>query len=195
MPDDFFWCPHCHMYTIDTWTPDDIEDRCPICGRIRPDDATNLEMEFPLDPYTHVNSKSYRIHDGKKVMEFEDDRTPYFVRVDPYDAPGDPRYLVMDAESMVFALGDTPDPSDNGVVRKVVKDPNMRFNGNGPTRISYTTNPGYVASLNLRPARKGSAKGFCTNCDRKVKGDLVNGRACCPDCGTYLQPVKKGWRQ
>ena len=191
--DDFFFCPHCNMYTIDTWTPDDLEDRCPICGHIRPDDAPNLEMEFPLDSYTHGKDKVYRVHDGKREMEFVDVRTPYFVRVEPENGD-DPRYLVMDPEGMVFALGDTPDPCENRVVKRTVSDPNMSFNGNGPVKISYTTNPGFIGSLNLKPAGKGSAKGLCPKCGKKVRGNEIGGRVCCPKCGCDLQDVKRRGR-
>lgn len=146
--DDYFYCPFCGMYTIDTWTPDDPEDRCPVCGNLRPDDAPNLYTEFPMDSRTHGNRKVYRIHNGRRMMEFVDDRAPYFVRVDPVDGDADPRFLVMDADGMFFALGDAPEGGDGGVVRTVVDDPDMRFNGDGPVLISYTTDPGHIGSLN-----------------------------------------------
>ena len=161
--DDYFYCPFCRMYTIDTWSPDDPEDRCPVCGNLRPDDAPNLYTEFPLDSRTRGNRKVYTVHNGRRMMEFVDDRTPYFVRVDPVDGDADPRFLVMDADGMYFALGDVPEPSGRGVVRTVVGDPNTRFNDNGPVLISYTTDPGHIGSLNRGNGRgRRGKKGWMT---------------------------------
>ena len=96
-------------------------------------------------------------------MEFVDDRTPYFVRVDPVDGDADPRFLVMDADGMFFALGDAPEGGDGGVVRTVVDDPDMRFNGDGPVLISYTTDPGHIGSLNRGNGRgRRGKKGWMT---------------------------------
>ena len=154
---EYFWCPKCKAYTIDTYTPDDVEDRCPICRSIRPDNARNLS--YAVDPSKYVG-KSYKVDDGKGARLFVDDRSsPYYVKVQSMDGKDKPKYLIMDDEGMFFALGDTPDPCDRTIAERVSRDPNLRFNDNGPVKIRYTKESSLVGSLNLKPVKKGRRKG------------------------------------
>ena len=153
---EYFWCPYCNAYTIETYG--DYEGRCPICHTMRPDDAKNLD--YAVNP-SKFGKKTYRVDDGKRVKDFIDDRPPsFYVKAEPIERPEEkPKYLIMDEDSMFFALGDAPDPCERNIAEKISKDPNLRFNENGPVKIRYTKNPSLIGSLNLKPAKKGRRKG------------------------------------
>lgn len=185
---DYFWCPLCKAFTPDTYTPDDIEDRCPVCGSLRPDDAPELGFDVNPSDTARGYRRVYRVLDGTDARDFVDDRSlAFFVKVEQVSGKVGSRYLVMDEDGVCFALGDAPDPCDSEVVERYCDESFLRFNDNGPTRIRYTRNPGLVGLLNRRPRK--NYRFHCRRCGKKVRVEDVGGHLCCRRCGMIFDAV------
>lgn len=154
---DFFYCPVCKQYTIDTYTPALEVDRCPLCGTVRPDDAPNLTLDLATRARARRDGNEYIVRDGFGKKVFRDERVDHdnFVKVRYLDGGMEPTYLILSDDQMGFALGDEPEPSGDRVVEKELDGRYGRFGGNGPVKVRYTSNAGLIGSLNIRPKKKG----------------------------------------